>query len=137
MLTPFVYVGTMRLKKGKLDAFEQTCEELVEFVEAREPRLIAFAFYANREGTEASVVQVHPDADSMLFHMQLLREHIAGVGGKESPIDATTSSQVYGAPNAEVLETIRQLAPGVPLVVKPDPLGGFVRSGTKEAVAAS
>ena len=31
---------------------------------------MAFNEYANEEGTEVAVVQVHPDADSMAFHMK-------------------------------------------------------------------
>ena len=32
---------------------------------------------------------------------------------------------------------IRQFDPGVPLIVKPDPLGGFTRSAAEPAVSAS
>ena len=40
----------------------------------KEPRVIAFNIYVNDEGTEVTGVQVHPDAASMEFHMQVLRE---------------------------------------------------------------
>ena len=35
---------------------------LVDFIEAGEPRLLAFNEYSNAERTEVTVVQVHPDA---------------------------------------------------------------------------
>lgn len=69
MSAPFIYIGTYRLKEGKLEAFKQMCGGLAEFVESHEPRVIAFSVYGSDDGNEASVVQVHPDADSMLFHM--------------------------------------------------------------------
>jgi hypothetical protein len=43
----------------------------------KEPRLIAFNVYVDQDGSNATVVQVHPDADSMLFHMQVARDHIS------------------------------------------------------------
>ncbi len=137
MSEPFTYIGTYKLKEGKLEAFEQTCGELVEFIEANEPRMIAFNIYANEEGTDVSVVQVHPDAASMLFHMQLLQEHIASAYDEDSPLDVTTSNQIYGTPSEAVLEMIREFDPGVPLIVKPHPLGGFTRSAAEQAVSAS
>ncbi len=127
MPEPFIYVGTFRLKEGKLDAFKEQCGGLAEFVEVNEPRMIAFNLYANEESTEASVVQVHPDADSMVFHMRLLHEHIASASDEDSAIDVQTSNQIYGTPNKTVLKMIEQFDPGVPLIVKPRPLGGFTR----------
>ena len=49
---------------------------LADVVEANEPRISAFNAYANDDGTEVSVVQVHPDAESMMAHMQVVRQHI-------------------------------------------------------------
>jgi hypothetical protein len=99
--------------------------------------VIAFNLYANEEGTEASVVQVHPDADSMVFHMRLLHEHISSAGDEESAIDVQTSNQIYGIPNETVVEMIEQFDPGVPLIVKPRPLGGITRSAAERTVGAS
>jgi hypothetical protein len=67
---PFIFIATNRLKPGKLDHEKKRVPDLVGFIQANEPRLIAFNEYANDEGTEVAVVQVHPDADSMVFHMQ-------------------------------------------------------------------
>jgi hypothetical protein len=137
MTQPFVYIGTHRLKEGKLAAFRESSRGLVEFVAASEPRLIAFNVYADAQGTEVSIVQIHPDADSMLTHMELLEDHIAGAHGEDSPLEATTSIEIHGAPTDEVLATIGRLSPGVPLVVKAQPLAGFTRAASEQALAAS
>jgi hypothetical protein len=137
MSQPFVYVGTYTLKPGKLEAFENLCAGLVQFVELNEPRMLAFNFYCNEDGTEASCVQVHTDADSMVFHMQLLREHISTATEEEGAIDTVTSNQIYGTPSETVLEMIEQFDPGVPLLVKPHPLGGFTRPAPQPAANAS
>jgi hypothetical protein len=63
----------------------------------------------------------------MLFHMQVVRQHITEAYADS--LDATTSMLVYGPPNEEVLGLMTQLAsPGVPVNVKPRHLAGFTRS---------
>ena len=70
MPEPFIFIGTHRLKEGKLDDFEKAWKELVDVVESKEPQMIAFNAYANEDGTEVAVVQLHPDAASMELHME-------------------------------------------------------------------
>jgi len=123
---PFIFIATNRLKPGKLGDERVRVPGLVEFVEANEPRLLAFNEYADEEGTEVAVVQVHPDADSMAFHMEVVAEHAAAAYAET--VEATTGIEVFGAPSDAVLEMLRrQAGAGVPLRVKPLHLGGFVR----------
>jgi biotin carboxylase len=111
---------------GKARRGEKTSAGLIDFVQASEPRLIAFNEYVNDDGTEVAVVQVHPDADSMAFHMELIAERAASAYA--DTIDATTSIQVFGTPSKAVVEMLRhQAGAGVPLSVKPHHLGGFTR----------
>jgi hypothetical protein len=77
MTGPFIFIATNRLKQGKLDSEKRRLPDLIEFIQANEPRLIAFNEYADEGGTEVAVVQVHPDADSMAFHMNLIAERAA------------------------------------------------------------
>ena len=65
MQGPLIFIATNRLRPGRLDSERARVPGLVEFVEANEPRLIAFNEYVNEAGDEVSVVQVHPDAASM------------------------------------------------------------------------
>ena len=69
MAGPFIFIAINRLKPGKLEDEKKRVPDLVDFIQANEPRLIAFNEYASEDGTEVAVVQVHPDADSMAFHM--------------------------------------------------------------------
>jgi hypothetical protein len=71
---PFIFIATNRLKPGKLADEKLRVPGLVDFVQASEPRLIAFNEYVNEDGTEVAVVQVHPDADSMAAHMEIVAE---------------------------------------------------------------
>ena len=127
MAGPFIFIATNRLKTGKVEAETQRVPGLVEFIEANEPRLIAFNEYANDEGTEVAVVQVHPDTDSFEFHMGLVGERAARA--YDETLDATTSIQAFGAPTATILEMLRRSAgAGVQYTVKQHHLGGFMRS---------
>jgi hypothetical protein len=126
MSAPFIFIATNRLKKGKLEEERKRVPGLCDFIEANEPRLLAFNEYVNEDGTEVGVVQVHPDEDSMEFHMKVVRER-AELAYAET-LDATTSVQVYGTPSGAVLEMLRhQAGSGVALSVKPHHLGGFTR----------
>jgi hypothetical protein len=126
MSGPFIFIATNRLKQGKLDDEKKRVPDLVDFIQANEPRLIAFNEYANEEGTEVTVVQVHPDAESMVFHMELIAERAASAYA--GTIDATAGIQVFGTPGNTVTEMLRrQTGAGVPLSINPHHLGGFTR----------
>lgn len=53
MSGPFIFIATNRLKPGKLDDERARVPGLVDFIEANEPRLIAFNEYVDEEGTES------------------------------------------------------------------------------------
>ena len=123
---PFIFIATNRLKPDKLADERRRVPDLVDFIQANEPRLLAFNEYANEEGTEVAVVQIHPDADSMVFHMELIAERAASAYAET--IEATTSIQVFGVPTGLVTEMLRQQAgAGVPSCIKSNHLGGFTR----------
>lgn len=126
MSGPFIFIATNRLKPGKLAEERKRVPGLVAFVEANEPRLIAFNEYVNDDGTEVAVVQIHPDTESMAFHMEVIAERAAAAYA--ATVDSTTSIQVFGTPSNAVLELLeRQAGASVPLAVKPLHLGGFTR----------
>jgi hypothetical protein len=123
---PFIFIATNGLREGKLEAERERVPGLSAFIEAAEPRLIAFNEYASDDGTEVGVVQVHPDAASMEFHMEVVAERAAQAYSET--LEATTSIQVYGEPSPAVLEMLsRQAGAGVPMTVKRHHLGGFTR----------
>ena len=126
MSEPFIFIATNKLKEGKLEDERRRVPGLSDFIEASEPRLIAFNEYANEEGAEVAVVQIHADADSMSFHMEVVAERAAAAYAET--VDATTGIQVFGTPSDAVVEMLRrQAGAGVPMSVKPHHLGGFTR----------
>jgi hypothetical protein len=123
MSAPFIFIATNRLREGKLAAERDRAADLSSFIEANEPQLLAFNEYLNDDGTEVGVVQIHPDAASMEFHMEVVAERAYAETG-----EATTSIQVYGEPSKAVLEMLRrQAGAGVPMTIRRHHLGGFTR----------
>ncbi len=126
MTAPFIVINTYAIKEGKLEGFRQFLKELFRILEANEPRLLAINAYVNEEGTEAAIVQIHPDAASIRHYWQAVHQHT----GRElwQFVDATTNFQVYGTPSDVMLKRARQNAEsGVAVNVKPEHLGGFTR----------
>jgi len=77
MPAPFIFIATNRLREGKLAAERDRAADLGSFIEENEPQLLAFNEYANEDGTEVGVVQIHPDAASMEFHMGVVADRAA------------------------------------------------------------
>jgi quinol monooxygenase YgiN len=122
MFEPFIFINTYRVKDGKLEAFRKKFQETVEAAQANEPRLLHFATYFSEDGTEATTVQVHPNAEHMGFHMQVVASHIEEA---HEYLDFTKMGiQIYGMPNDAILEQMRQIAgSGVPISIKSQSIG--------------
>lgn len=104
---PFIWIGTHTIKSGMLEECKRRLQELADLVETNEPRLIAFHIYFDEEGSTVSVVQVHPDADSMLFHMKVISEHLTDAFDY---LEKTVSEQVFGTPSPSLSELLKKYA---------------------------
>jgi hypothetical protein len=125
--SPLVFIATNRLKAGQLERERQRVQDLVEFIEASEPRLIAFNEYLSDAGDEVTVVQVHPDTASLEAHMEIVRERAQEAYAET--LDATVRIQVFGQLTDAILEALREQAGNdVELSVNGERLGGFTRS---------
>jgi hypothetical protein len=130
MSSPFIFIATNRLKPSALERERKRVPGLVEFIEANEPRLIAFHEYVNETGDEVTVVQIHPDAASMEGHMEIVRER--AMEAYAETLDVTVRVQVFGEPTDAILELLRQQAgSGVEVSVNGEHLGGFTRSAAQ------
>ena len=83
-----VVIDSSEVREGKLEEVQTALKELVEFVEANEAAPIAYNVYFSDDGTRMSVVQIHPNAASMEFHMGVVRER--AVQAYSETLDATS-----------------------------------------------
>jgi hypothetical protein len=121
-----VYVDTAEVRDGALEELKEAIKGLVDFFEANEPRLIAYNVYFSEDGTRMSVVHVHPDSESLEYHLDLagpvLRRFVDLV--------TLSSIEIYGEPSEKLVnqlqEKARLLGRGAE-VVADDLLAGFTR----------
>ena len=107
MSEAFIFAGTYAIKEGKLEVAKQALRELVDHVEANEPRLQHFGFYFDDEGGQVTCVQVHPDSDSMEEHMRVIAGHVQNAG---EFLDFTNmQTRVYGIPGDALLSQLREM----------------------------
>lgn len=99
MSQALVYVDRSDVRKGSLDALEETIEELVEYIDVNVPQVLSYAVYLSNDGTEMTVVHVHSDSASLEAHMEL--------GGpvfrKFADLITLRSIRVYGEPSEKAV----------------------------------
>jgi quinol monooxygenase YgiN len=124
---PIVVVDSSEIREGKLEELKAAVAELAEFVEANEATPLAYNVYFDAEGMRMTVVQVHPDSDSLELHM-----NVAGpIFRKLADLLDLVRVDFYGAPSQAVLEQMSQKARmlGGAAVVVNEQHAGFTRFG--------
>ena len=120
-----VYVDTSHVREGALEELKAGIEELVDFIEANEPRLLAYNVYFSDDGTTMTIVHVHTDAASLEYHLE-----VAGpVFRRFVDLVTLSSIHIYGEPSEKVLTQAREKAQllGRGEVVVHDLYAGFTR----------
>jgi hypothetical protein len=101
---PIVSVDVSDVPEGKLEELKTLMKELVEFVEATEPRPIAYQMFLDQAGTKMTVIQVHPDSESMELHMEVA----ASLFPRFSDLLTLLRIDIYGEPSDELVRRMRQ-----------------------------
>jgi hypothetical protein len=123
MSEQLLFVGTYAIPEGKLEEFITANQEMTEFARGNEPRLISFTTYVNEAGTEATTIHIHPDSESLEFHLEAARMRIhSGV-----QLVKTKRVELYGNPSDRLvkqLQSMSEMSGSWPVIVK-TPLHGF------------
>ena len=120
-----MYVDTSDVREGALEELKPAMKELVDFVQANEPRIIAYNVYLSDDGSRMTVVHVHPDSESLEYHME-----VAGpVFRRFVELVTLSSIHIYGEPSEKVLRQSHEKARmlGRDAVVVDSPHAGFTR----------
>ncbi len=129
-----LYFDTSEVREGALEELKPAIKGLVEFIEANEPRLIAYNVYFSEDGTRMTVVSLHPDSASLEYHME-----VAGPLFRRFVELVTLSSiHIYGEPSEKVLKQSREKARllGHGTVVVDSLHAGFTRLATSAEVGS-
>jgi hypothetical protein len=101
-----VYVDVSDVREGALAELKAGIKELVDFVAANEPRLIAYNVYFSDDGTRMTVVHVHPDSASLEYHLE-----VAGpIFRRFRDLVTLSSIHIYGEVTEMLLEQLHEKA---------------------------
>lgn len=103
---PIVYLDHSRIREDSIDELKAGVQRLVDFVDAREPQLIAYGFYIDEDAARMTVVAVHPDSASLERHMDIGSAEFR----KLAHLVTLTAIECYGRPSERALEQLRQKA---------------------------
>jgi hypothetical protein len=103
---PILYIDRSDIRRDSLDELKRGVQQLVDFIDAREPRLLAYGFYIDDEAATMTVVALHPDSSSLELHLD--------IGGAEfrklAPLLTLTAIECYGRPSPRALDQLRRKA---------------------------
>jgi len=122
-----VYIDHSDIQEGRLDELRAGIRQLVDFIEAREPRLIAYGFHLDERTRRMTVTAVHPDSASLELHREIGREEFRKLG----EMITLRQVEVYGTITdsaREMLEQKVQMLGGSVSVT--ERFSGFVRTQT-------
>ncbi|MCS7008172.1 MAG: antibiotic biosynthesis monooxygenase [Gaiellaceae bacterium] len=96
------WVVELAVKEGKLDAFRELMEEMVEGTSA-EPRTLAYEWYISEDGSEVHIYEKYADSDAMIQHVNGFLDRWAGRFMERADI---TRFVVYGDPSPAAREIL-------------------------------
>ena len=123
MTGPFIFTGTYGVKEGKVEVARRALTALTAHVEANEPRLHHFGAYLDESTGTVTIVQVHPDSDSMELHMQVIQGHLQDAS--EFLDFSTSQTRVYGVPSPDLEKQLREFDSDALRIARP--IAGFNR----------
>lgn len=104
MAQPILYIDTSTIRDGKIEELEAAMKHLAAFVEANMPRLVSYAFFLDPDRTQMTVVTVHPDSESLEFHLDVGRAEF----GKFTSLIDLSRIDVYGRVSEAALGRLHQ-----------------------------
>lgn len=104
MTDPILYIDTSDIRPGQLETVRGLMTDLVVFAKANEPQLISYAFHVEDTGQTMTCVAIHPDSESMEFHMDIGWEKFRAF----SDHIHQRSIDVYGAVSENVIARLRR-----------------------------
>ena len=125
MSEQLLFVGTYAIPEDKFEEFRIMTSEMTEFVRANEPRIISWHTYTNKENNEATTIMLHPDSESLEYHLELAGSKIR----TNVQMLETKRIELFGKPSDHLLDQLQRVSAmsgSWPVIVKGH-LRGFSR----------
>lgn len=120
---PFVIRAKSRIRPGVAASYRPLAQEICRLVEQREPRVLAYHIWVDRAEESEVVLQVHPDADSLEHHLDLLGDTVRSTFEYAD----FEGLEVYGPPSDALRVMFESQAPQVQVSFHSVHWGGFTR----------
>jgi hypothetical protein len=129
MTGPILYIDRSDVRPGTVAELRSAVSQLVAFVEAREPQLLAYGFAIDEEALAMTVVAAHPDSASLERHLTIGGPEFQRVGA----FITLRAIDVYGHPSEAAVEQLREKARalGDATLVVHTLAAGFARSAVE------
>lgn len=101
-----VYLDTSEVRPGALGELRVAMAQLASFVEANEPRIIAYNVYFSGDGSRMNVLHIHEDVASLEIHMKVAGPQFPPI----APLVKLLSIEIFGTVNDAVLEQLQAKA---------------------------
>ena len=101
-----VYLDTSEVRPGELGKLKVAMAQLASFVEANEPRIIAYNVYFSGDCSRMSVLHIHEDVASLEFHMKVAGPRFPPI----APLVKLLTIEIFGTVNDAVLEQLKAKA---------------------------
>jgi hypothetical protein len=106
MPNPILVVDNSEIREGKFEEVKVAFEDLVAFVEANEAEPLAYNIFFDEAGTQVTVVQIHPNPESLERHLVIASPMFRRFGDLLS----LGRVDIYGRPSKAALEQMRSKA---------------------------
>ena len=106
MAETLIYVDRSEVQEGRLGELKAAIGDLARFIEANEPRLIAYQVHFTEDGREMTVIHAHQDSASLEYHMKVAGPAFPRFG----QFVKLLSIDVYGSPTGTLLERLQEKA---------------------------
>jgi quinol monooxygenase YgiN len=125
MSGPVVFVSHFAVKEGRLDDLRALAAEIEAQLRDEKPGTLAYLMYLDEQGSRFTVAHCFSDAEAMDRHFEGSDDRTAAAFEVMTPL----GWEIYGRPSDAALASMREgaEATGVPLIVLPDHVGGFLR----------
>lgn len=107
-----IFVGTHVVKTGMTDAASAASQDLAKFLEQSHPRILHFEIDIDDDAHEMTVIQIHPDAESLMEHVRLAGDRIRAA---YEFLEGTSGIEIYGTVTPELVDLVDKMSMGAPV----------------------
>lgn len=113
------WVVEAEIKEGKLDAFKELMDEMVEATRAQEPEALTYEWYVGEDGQRCHLFERYKDSAAVMTHLGNFRRNFAE---RLMAVVTLTGVTVYGDPDESVRGALSDFDPHYFSMI-----GGFAR----------